>query len=604
MFPLWNVLWTVLLLVTGTQVTITPSKSETTLPAASIVCTSTADQVSFESVQKGLCPLKTQKAPADVWFRVTIPPTPEDILLFTSDLFTIKQGQLSLSVNHAPPVSVRASDPLSQRPFVDGRLSIPVAKSPTESTEFLIKIRIRDQRQLAHPERHVFVQEKTAAIHNQLTRWVLQGAFLGLVLIMAVYHLFLWRAERLAAAAWYSAALCALGLYFSINRNLLPLLPWGLAPKLALLLHPPIATVVGLCFLQFIRKYAHLPPRGEQLVKLSVRTLLVWTPIALLIDAAGNAALAATSVNFLSVICMTLTMGSLLVGAYRGDRESLVLAISSGPSVIGISFLIGAMSGILPPGGLVDASMQIGVTTQVSLLGLALSDRIRRLRIDRDQAQAILRLTLPDVIADRLKAGEKYIADRHSRVAVLFADLAGFTPLSATHEPETIVQLLDALFREMDALARKVGAEKIKTIGDCYMVVAGAPSPHADPVAALADLALAIPEATERVMKQVSHLSYDLPERLSVRIGLHVGPVVAGVLGEQKLAYDLWGDTVNTASRMESHGVVGRVQCSQQVVEALSDRYEFEPRGDITIRGKGTLPVWLLVGKRAKPQDS
>ena len=137
------------------------------------------------------------------------------------------------------------------------------------------------------------------------------------------------------------------------------------------------------------------------------------------------------------------------------------------------------------------------------LLGLALSDRIRRLRVDRDQAEAILRLTLPDPIAERLKQGEVAIADRHAQVAVLFADLAGFTPLSASHPPETLVRLLDALFSEMDALAHRVGAEKIKTIGDCYMVVAGAPRSHPDPVAALADLALGLPQATARAVERV-----------------------------------------------------------------------------------------------------
>lgn len=604
MVLLWLVFWSVLPLLAGNPPIVTPDRTQTPLPKASQVCVSSADRVRFETVHKGHCLFRTVDTPADVWFRLTIPPAKEDALLFTSDLFTIKQGALAVSVNGAEAVSVDGAVPLAKRPFMDARLAIPIVTSPTEKIELLVKMKVHDQRQLTGVARHVFLQTKRAALIDVAIHWLGQGAFLGGVLIMALYHLFIWRAERLAAAAWYSVSLCALGLYFAVNRNLVPLLPWDFAPRLALWLHPLVGPILAGFFLQFIRKYAHLPQRGDRILRFMVVVMMLWVPVCALGDSLGYHRLTATSVNLLSIFGTVMAMGALSVATYRGDQESRVLAISLIPTVLGLSVLIASMSGLIPPGGLVDAAMQLGVTLQVSLLGLALSDRIRRLRIDRDQAQAIVRLTLPDVIAERLKAGEKFIADRHTRVAVLFADLAGFTPMSATHEPETIVQLLDVLFRELDALAHQVGAEKIKTIGDCYMVVAGAPSPHADPVAALADLALGIPSATERVMKQVSHLSYDLPERLSVRVGLHVGPVVAGVLGEQKLAYDLWGDTVNTASRMESHGIVGRIQCSQQVVEALSDRYSFEPRGEITIRGKGTLPVWFLIGKRTTAQDS
>jgi class 3 adenylate cyclase len=242
--------------------------------------------------------------------------------------------------------------------------------------------------------------------------------------------------------------------------------------------------------------------------------------------------------------------------------------------------------------------LQIGLAVQVVILGVGLAERVRQLRTDRDRSETILRLALPAPIAERLKAGEKSIADRHTDVAVLFADLAGFTKLSASRRPEDVVQLLDALFSEFDHLAMRHGAEKIKTIGDCYMAVAGAPHPHPDPAGALAELALELPSAVERALERVRKSNSSAPDSVSLRIGIHLGPVVAGVLGQQKLAYDMWGDTVNTASRMESHGVVGRIQCTEDVYLRLRDRYEFESRGDIEVRGKGFVKTWFLVGRK------
>ncbi len=602
MVHVWHLLFAFLLALAGAAPTVTPTVTATDiptpLPASARICTAASDKASFAQVRAGVCPFPTTRTPADVFLHVHLPPRKEELIVFSSDLFAIKSGQLAVSVSGAEPVSVQPTDPLRSRPFPDGRLAVPITPSPTEESSLLIRLRIRDQRQLVHPERLILLLRKPAAIMQLSTRWLGQGAFLGLMLIMAVYHLFLWWAERLPAAVWYSLTLLTIGLYFSVNRNLFPLLPLDFAPRLALVIHPGLGPLFGSCFLQFVRKYAHLSPAGDRVLKGLFLAMAFCVLGAPLLDHAGFPALAASIVNGLATLAILVAIATTLWSGFRGDRASLIVAGATIPSMIGIMILIGTMSGILPSNTWADAAMQLGVTMQVSLLGLALSDRIRRLRLDRDQAEAIVKLTLPDVIAGRLKAGEKFIADRHSHVAVLFADLAGFTPLSASHDPETIVRLLDALFREMDALAHAVGAEKIKTIGDCYMVVAGAPSPHADPVSALADLAMALPQATARVMQQVRHLSDKLPERLSLRVGIHVGPVIAGVLREQKLAYDLWGDTVNTASRMESHGVVDRIQVSQRVVELLSDRYLFESRGEITVRGKGTLPVWFLIGKR------
>jgi class 3 adenylate cyclase len=210
------------------------------------------------------------------------------------------------------------------------------------------------------------------------------------------------------------------------------------------------------------------------------------------------------------------------------------------------------------------------------------------LEAEKKKTEALLHNVLPVSIANRLKDGAT-VSDRFEATTVLFADLVGFTPRAEGLPPDRVVHLLDEMFKRFDRLCAQHGLEKIKTIGDAYMAAAGVPTPHADHVAATAELALAM----QHELKQTPELS-----ELQLRIGLHTGPVVAGVIGERKFTYDLWGDTVNTASRMESHGVPGRVQVTEPVFVALKGRYTFEPRGEINVKGKGPMQAWLLVGRR------
>jgi class 3 adenylate cyclase len=201
--------------------------------------------------------------------------------------------------------------------------------------------------------------------------------------------------------------------------------------------------------------------------------------------------------------------------------------------------------------------------------------------------EALLLNILPGEIATRLKRGEHEIADSFAEVTVLFADLVGFTALSSTIPATEVVDLLNGLFSRFDDAARELGIEKIKTIGDCYMAVCGLPSRCPDHAMRMTQMALRLLEATKAYGEERS-----LP--LSVRVGLNSGPVVAGVIGVSKFIYDLWGDTVNIASRMESTGVPGEIQVTRAVYEQLKNDFEFERRGFVPVKGKGEIETWLL----------
>lgn len=211
----------------------------------------------------------------------------------------------------------------------------------------------------------------------------------------------------------------------------------------------------------------------------------------------------------------------------------------------------------------------------------------RQIATEHERAERLLLNILPAPVAERLKRHEQ-VADHYDGASVLFADLVDFTLLSASRPPGEIVDLLNQVFSAFDELTEKYGLEKIKTIGDCYMVVSGIPQPRADHAPALAEMALEMHAA-------LAHLP---PLRL--RIGINSGPIVAGVVGLKKFIYDLWGDTVNVASRMESNGLPGQIQVTEATYELLKDHYTFTDRGEIPIKGKGLMRVYLLEGRRER----
>ena len=216
----------------------------------------------------------------------------------------------------------------------------------------------------------------------------------------------------------------------------------------------------------------------------------------------------------------------------------------------------------------------------------------RALARERERSDALLHNMLPAAIAERLKSGGGRIADHFAEATVLFADIVGFTTLSQEVSPVELVETLDELFTAFDAIAGRFGLAKIKTIGDAYMAVAGVPLVRADHADAACNMALALREI-------VAAKPFAGGRRLELRIGIHSGPAVAGVIGTTRLAYDLWGDTVNTASRMESHGVPGMIHISDATAALLGERFTLSDRGVSTIKGKGNMRTWLLEGRSA-----
>ncbi|MGC1244923.1 MAG: adenylate/guanylate cyclase domain-containing protein, partial [Spirulinaceae cyanobacterium] len=213
------------------------------------------------------------------------------------------------------------------------------------------------------------------------------------------------------------------------------------------------------------------------------------------------------------------------------------------------------------------------------------------LREEQARSERLLLNILPKTIAEQLKHYEGSLAERFDEATVLFADIVEFTPISADVAPLELVSTLNQIFSCFDQLAEELGLEKIKTIGDAYMVAGGLPVPRADHVEAIADIALAM-------QKEIGRFKQENGKPFRLRIGINTGPVVAGVIGIKKFIYDLWGDTVNVASRMESQGAEGEIQVTEATYKRLQENYLFIHRGKVNIKGKGDMKTYWLKGRK------
>jgi adenylate cyclase len=211
----------------------------------------------------------------------------------------------------------------------------------------------------------------------------------------------------------------------------------------------------------------------------------------------------------------------------------------------------------------------------------------RLLRVEQEKSERLLLNVLPKRIAPLLKEGQQRIAERFDEASVLFADLVGFTPLSAKIPPAQMVELLNAYFSRFDELADRYGVEKIRTVGDSYMAASGVPVPQPDHAKRLARLAL-------EMCRYIESRPLDKGQPIRFRIGINSGPLVGGVIGHQRFHYDVWGDTVNVASRMESQGVAGRIQIAESTYELLRGEFRCVPRGVLQVKGRGKLRTWFL----------
>lgn len=373
---------------------------------------------------------------------------------------------------------------------------------------------------------------------------------------------------------------------------------------------------------------------------------IVWAPIYLWygerLAAAIPAAFAAISLAGLAVFARTgayrvfldallllmLVLPPLVQLALGGFMEGSAVVVWSVIAPFGALALLGvrtatgwfvAFLGVLAVAGLLDGAVRrdnllpdalvtaffvanVGALAAVTFTLLAIFVRqkdaaLALLAAEQAKSEGLLLNILPREIAPRLKEGEQNIADAYENATVLFADIVGFTPLSARLEPREMVAVLNEVFSHFDDLTERHGVEKIRTIGDNYMAVAGVPVARPDHAQALARMALDICDfVRSSPMARACGMDF--------RVGLNSGPLVAGVIGRKKFVYDLWGDPVNTASRMESHGLPGRIHLTQATYELVKDEFDCEPRGTIDVKGKGPMPTWFLLRERPRARPA
>ena len=295
---------------------------------------------------------------------------------------------------------------------------------------------------------------------------------------------------------------------------------------------------------------------------------------------------------FLVAACLIV----LQLGVDRIFLAAILAAIAAG-MVITLQFLVPRDTGAQPVWALslyfvvttISACVMVVTTVWYSVREIVRAEAA--MEVEYERSEALLANILPASVAARLKdPARNIIADKYDDASVLFADIAGFTERASDMEPDQLILFLDKLYGDFDALVDKHGLEKIKVSGDSYMVVSGVPQPRADHVEALAALALDMAEAA-------GLLKDSRGDALPLRIGLASGPVVAGVVGSRRFFYDVWGDAVNVASRMETTDSIGRIQVPEEVYRRLKDDFVLQERGVVEVKGKGLMRTWYLIGR-------
>ena len=308
-----------------------------------------------------------------------------------------------------------------------------------------------------------------------------------------------------------------------------------------------------------------------------------------------------SGVQFYYLVSSSLAV--LVLGTEHMVMASITAAIGAG-LVIGMQFLVPGDTGLQPRWALnagfivstIGASLLIFATVWYAMREVTRAEAA--MEVEYSRSEALLANILPGRVAERLKdPAHGVIADRYDDASILFADIAGFTERASEMPPTELVRFLDRLYTTFDRLVDRHGLEKIKTTGDSYLVVSGVPTPRTDHVQAIAELAL-------DMSKAVAGLRDPRGNPVPLRMGIAAGPVVAGVVGARKFFYDVWGDAVNVASRMETTDPEGRIQVPQNVFEQLRDDFVMEERGEVDIKGKGIMRTWYLVGRKpAMPSD-
>jgi adenylate cyclase len=297
-------------------------------------------------------------------------------------------------------------------------------------------------------------------------------------------------------------------------------------------------------------------------------------------------------------------LGILLIGAERAFLSAVLGAVAAGLIIL-LHIVVPRNTGVLParslfygtfvPNVLASSAFLYGIVFYAVRQFTSAEERAER---EHQRSEGLLVNILPPLVAERLKdRTESEIADAYPEASILFADMAGFTARASDTAPEELVRFLSSVYTRLDSLVGRHGLEKIKTTGDAYMVVSGVPEARPDHAGALADLALDMRHA-------LIGLADPKGRAVPVRIGIASGPVVAGVIGTRKFFYDVWGDAVNTASRMESTGEAGKIQVAPKTHELLADRFELEERGVIEVRGKGPISTWFLIGRKLAESKS